>query len=112
MLVASSSNGVAMKIAIENQTHTDRNTNTDEVRSGSARDVTDFFELRHQLVLENREIDSIREEPVGRVNHNSRLAFSLISGERVETALYWLISAPALFYLAYLVIRSLTGVMP
>jgi len=101
-----------MKIAIKNQTLTHQDATTDEIRSGSGPEVRDFFEVRHQLMLENREIDSIREEPVGRVNHNSRLAFSLISGERVETALYWLISAPALFYLAYLVIRSLTGVMP
>jgi len=112
MLVASSSNGVAMKIAIENQTHTDRNTNTDEVRSGSARDVTDFFELRHQLVLENREIDNIQEVPVGRVNHGRRLVSSLISAERVEAALYWFISAPALFYLIYLIARPFTGATP
>lgn len=101
-----------MKIAIKNQTLTHRDATTDEIRSGSAPEVNDFFEVRHQLMLENREIDSIREEPVGRVNHNRRLAFSLISAERVETALYWFISAPALFYLAYLVIRSLTGVVP
>ena len=101
-----------MKIAIENQTLTHQDATTDEIRAGSAPEVTDFFEVRHQLMLENREIDSIREKPVGCVNHNRRLASSLISAERVETALYWSISAPALFYLVYLVIQSLTGVMP
>jgi len=100
-----------MKISIENQTLTNQPPITDETRSGSAPDVKDFFELRHQLILENREIDNIREEPVGRVNHNRRLASSLISAERVETALYWFVSAPALFYLAYLIVRPLTGVM-
>ena len=101
-----------MKIVIENQTLTHQNATTDVIRSGSAPGVPDFFEVRHQLMLENREIDCIREEPVGRVNHDRRLVSSLISAERVETALYWFISAPALFYLVYLVIRSLTGVMP
>ena len=100
-----------MKIAIENQTLAHQHALTGEIRSGSASDVTDFFEVRHQLILENREIDSIREEPVGRVHHNRRLASSLISAERVETALYWFVSAPALFYLIYLIIRPLTGVM-
>jgi hypothetical protein len=101
-----------MKIAIENQTLTHQDATTDETRSGSAPQVTDFFEVRHQLMLGNRKIDSIREEPVGRVNHNRRLASSLISAERVETALYWFISAPALFYLVYLVARPLIGVLP
>ncbi|MBV9873719.1 MAG: hypothetical protein JO025_03235 [Verrucomicrobia bacterium] len=101
-----------MKIATKNQPLTHQDATTDELRSGSAPEVNDFFEVRHQLMLENREIDSIREEPVGRVNRNRRLVSSLISAERVETALYWFISAPALFYLAYLVIRPLTGVAP
>jgi hypothetical protein len=112
MLVASSSNGVAMKIAIKNQTLTLQHINTDEVRSSSVRDVTDFFEVRHQLMLENREIDNIQEVPVGLVNHKRRLASSLISSERVEAALYWVISAPALFYLIYLIARPLIGAMP
>jgi hypothetical protein len=111
MLVTSSSNGLAMKIAIENQTLTRQDAITGEIRSGSAPDVTGFFEVRHQLILENQKIDSIREEPVGRVNYNRRLVSSRISAERVETALYWFISAPALFYLVYLIIRPLTGVM-
>jgi hypothetical protein len=101
-----------MKIVIKNQTLTHQDATTDEIRSGSAPEINDFFEVRHQLMLENREIDSIREEPVGRVNRNRRVASSLISAERVETALYWFISAPALFYLVYLVIRPLTGVTP
>lgn len=101
-----------MKIAIENQTLTRQHAITDEIRSGSAPDVTDFFEVRHQLILENREIDNIKEVPVGRVNHKSRLASSLISAERVEAALYWFISTPALLYLIYLVARPLTGGMP
>ena len=101
-----------MKIAIENQTLTLQHINTDEVRSGSARDVTDFFEVRHQLILENREIDHIQEVPVGLVNHKRRLASSLISAERVEAALYWFISAPALLYLIYSIARPLIGTMP
>jgi hypothetical protein len=111
MLVALSSNRIAMKIAIENQTLTQQQAITSEIPSGSTPDVKDFFEVRHQLVLENREIDNIREERVGRANHNHRLESSLISAESVETALYWFVSAPALFYLVYLIIRPLTGVM-
>jgi hypothetical protein len=112
MLVASSSNGVAMKIAIENQTLTHQEAITDDIRSGSAPNVTDFFEVRHQLILENREIDNIQEVPIGRVNHKRRHASSLIWAQRVEAALYWFISAPALLYLIYLIARPLIGVMP
>jgi hypothetical protein len=111
MLVAVSSNGVAMKIAIENQILTRQPAVTGEIQSGSAPDVTDFFEVRHRLSVENREVDNSGKEPVGRVNRNRRLASSLISAQRVETALYWFVSAPALFYLVYLIIRPLTGVM-
>jgi hypothetical protein len=112
MLVASSSNGVAMKIAIENRTLTHQDTITDEIRSGSATKVADFFEVRHQLILENREIDKIQEVAIGRVNHKRRHASSLIWAQRVEAGLYWFISAPALLYLIYLVARPLIGVMP
>jgi hypothetical protein len=111
MLVASSNNGVAMKIAIENQTHTYQNANTYEIPAGSACDVTDFFDVRHQLILDNRETDNIQDVPVGRVSHTRRYASSLISAERVEMALYWFVSAPTLFYLIFLIIRPLTGVM-
>ena len=112
MLVALSSNGLAMKTAIEDQTLTRQHTIADEIRSGSAPNVADFFALRHQLILENREIDKIQELPVGCVNHSRRLASSLISAERVEAALYWFVSAPALFYLIYLIIRPLVDVLP
>ena len=101
-----------MKIAIENQTLTHQDTITDEIRSGPAPKITDFSEVRHQLILENREIDNIQEVPVGRVNHKRRHAFSLIWAERVEATLYWFISAPALLYLIYLMARPLIGVTP
>jgi hypothetical protein len=112
MLVASSSNGVAMKIAFENQTLAHQPTTTDEIRSGPAPSVSDFFELRHQLILENREIDNLPEVPVGRVNHKRRHASSLALAEQVEAALYCLVSAPALLYLIYLIARPVIGVTP
>jgi len=101
-----------MKIAIENRTLTHQDTITDEIRSGSATKVADFSEVRHQLILENREIDKIQEVAIGRVNHKRRHASSLIWAQRVEAGLYWFISAPALLYLIYLVARPLIGVMP
>jgi hypothetical protein len=111
MLVASSNNDLAMKINIENQVLTPQPAITDEIRSGSAPNVMDLFEVRHQLILENREIDEGQEVPAGRMNH-SRVHAPLISVERVETTLYWFVSAPALFYLIYLIIRPLIGVTP
>jgi hypothetical protein len=111
MLVASS-NELTMKIAITNQTLTQQPAITDETRSGSASNVMDFFEVRHQLILENREIDEVQEAPVEGMNHSLRHASSLISAARMEAALYWFFSAPALFYLIYLIFRPLIGVIP
>jgi len=101
-----------MKIVIKNQPLTQQTPITDEIRSGFAPNVTDFYEVRHQLIFENRKIDNIQEVPVGCMNHNRRHTHSLISAERAEAALYWFVSAPAFFYLIYLIIRPLIGVLP
>jgi hypothetical protein len=101
-----------MKIATENQTLTHQPTVTEEIRSGPALNVPDFSEVRHQILLENREIDDLQELLVGSVNHKRRRVSSLVSAARVEAALYCLVSAPALLYLIYLIARPLIGVTP
>ena len=101
-----------MKIAIENQILTQQHAITDEIQSESALKLSDFSEVRHQMVLENREIVNLQKVPVGRVNCKQRHVSSLVLAERVEAALYGLVSAPALLYLIYLVARPLIGVMP
>jgi hypothetical protein len=111
MFVAVSSNGLPMKIAIKNQTVAYQDTITDEIRSGSGPRITDFFEARHQLMIENREIDNIQEVTT-RVDDNLRHKSSLFSAELVESALYWFISAPALLYLIYLIAQPPIGIMP
>jgi hypothetical protein len=111
VLVALSSNGLAMKTTIKNPTLTSRLSIADQVRSGSAFDVADFSEVRHQLIVENPETDNLPEVRFARENHQRRPASSLISSGRLEGAVYWFFSAPALFYLIYLVIRPLIGVV-
>lgn len=65
--------------------------------------VTDFFEARHQLML--RLQDSATSDKTGRaVGFINRHPQPFRAAPVVaEQALYWLISAPALVYLAYLV---------
>jgi hypothetical protein len=108
MLVAVSSNGLAMKITIQNQTFTNQKAASDEMRS----DSTDFFEARHQLRLKYREIDNIQEVTPPRVNGNGRHQPSLAAARLAEEALYWFLSAPALVYLIYLLVRPLIAIKP
>jgi hypothetical protein len=112
MLVASSSNGLAMKITIENQTVTNQDATLDEIRSGSVPHIMDFFELRHRLMLENRKIDNIQEATVRPVNYNRRYEYCLASAKFVEAGLYWFLSVPALGYLMYLVVQPLIATKP
>jgi hypothetical protein len=111
MFVVASSSGLPMKFAIKNQTVAYQDTITDEIRSGCGPRITDFFEARHQLMIENREIDNIPEVST-RVDDNLRYKPPLFSAELVESALYWFISAPALLYLIYLIARPSIGIMP
>jgi hypothetical protein len=112
VLVASSSNRIAMKITIENQTVTKQGATPNEIRSVSVPHITDFFEARHQLMLEYREIDNIQETTAPRVNDDRRHKASLASAKSVEAALYWFVSAPTLLYLIYLVVRPLIDLKP
>jgi len=101
-----------MKITTENQTVTNQEATRDEKGSASVSNITDFFEVRHQLMLENRQIDNIQEATIPGVNDNSKHELSLASAKFVEEAVYWFVSAPALLYLVYLVIRPLIGIEP
>jgi len=112
MLVAVSSNGLAMKITIQNQTFTNQKAASDEMRSDPTPHTTDFFEARHQLMLKYREIDNIQEVTPPRVNGNGRHQPSLAAARLAEEALYWLLSAPALVYLIYLLVRPLIAIKP
>jgi hypothetical protein len=112
MLVAASSKGLAVKITIQNQNVTNQNAASDEIRSDSISHRTDFFEARHQLMLEYREIDNIQEVTPPRVNGNSRHQPSIAPARLVEETLYWFLSAPALVYLIYLVVRPLIAIKP
>jgi hypothetical protein len=111
MLVTSSSKGLAMKIAIKNQTRSHQLAITSEIQTGSASSIADFSEVRHHLIVANRETDNIQKVPLTCASHNRSPASSLISSERIEAVLYWFFSAPALFYLIYLIIRPLLGVV-
>jgi hypothetical protein len=85
---------------------------THEIRSGPIRPIPDLAEVRHRLILENREIEKIQEVTTARVSDDGRYESSLVLANRVETALYWFFSAPALFYLIYLIVRPLIGIQP
>lgn len=101
-----------MKITIENQPVTNQDATPDAIRSVSVPDITDFFEARHQLMLQYREIDNIQEATAPRVNDNRRHKSSLALAVPVEAALYWFVSAPTLLYLVYLVVRPLIDIKP
>lgn len=101
-----------MKITIGNQTVTNQDATSDEIRSVSVPHIADFFEARHRLMLENREIDNIQEATPPRVNDKRPHKSSLAWAKSVEAAVYWFVSAPTLFYLIYLVVRPLIDIKP
>ena len=101
-----------MKITIENQIVTNQGATRNEIRSVSVPHITDFFEARHQPMLEYREIDNIQQATAPRVNHNRRHKSSLALAKSVEATLYWFVSAPTLLYLVYLVVRPLIDIEP
>jgi hypothetical protein len=65
--------------------------------------ATDFFEARHQLLLRRQEsaASSITARAVETINRRPQ-PFGAAPAV-AEQALYWLISAPALGYLVYLI---------
>jgi hypothetical protein len=66
--------------------------------------VTDFFEARHQLLLRRQE-SATSSKTAGAVETNNQQPQPFRAALPVaEQALYWLISAPALVYLVYLVL--------
>ena len=63
--------------------------------------VTDFFEARHQLMLQARK--SVIADKTAEQSENLRTQPQTRSSEIAEEAVYWFISAPALAYLLYLI---------
>jgi hypothetical protein len=82
---------------------TDHQQDVSDTRPKSSPLVTDFFEARHQLML--RLLDGATSDKtaraVGTINWHPQ-PFRAAPAV-AEQALYWLISAPALVYLLYLV---------
>jgi len=90
-----------MNIIFESVTDHQQDVSDTQPKSGPL--ATDFFEARHQLVLWRQE--SATSDKTAR-------AVEIINGHPqpfraapavAEQALYWLISAPALVYLVYLI---------
>jgi hypothetical protein len=75
-----------------------------DIQSKSGRVTTDFFEARHQLMLEwsEKAVSDITTRPV----QGESVRHQLFSGSSnlAEEALYWFVSAPALVYLLHLVV--------
>ena len=65
--------------------------------------VTDFFEARHELMLRSQDSATSYKtaEAVETINRHSQTFRA--APAVAEQALYWLISAPALVYLVYLI---------
>lgn len=82
---------------------TDHQQDVSDTRPESGPLVTDFFEARHQLVLWHQ--DSTTSGKTARaVKTANRQPQPFRAAPAVaEQALYWLISAPALIYLLYLI---------
>lgn len=79
---------------------TDQQANVSATEPKSSPLLTEFFEARHQLVL-RREESAIKDKPV-ETNHRHPQPYGAAPA-MAEQALYWLISAPALGYLVYLI---------
>jgi hypothetical protein len=83
---------------------TDHRQQVSDTQPKSSPLVTDFFEARHQLMLRPQE--SATSDKAGRAVRiiNRRPQPFRAAPAVAEQALYWLISAPALVYLVYLII--------
>jgi hypothetical protein len=66
--------------------------------------VTDFFEVRHQLMLRRQESATSDKTAQAVEIINRRPQPFRAAPAAVEQALYWLISAPVLAYLLYLIL--------
>jgi hypothetical protein len=90
-----------MNIIFESVTHHRQEVSDTQPKSSPL--VTDFFEARHQLLL--RRQDSATSDKTGRaVEITNRHTQPFRAAPAVaEQVLYWLISAPALVYLVYLI---------
>jgi hypothetical protein len=97
---------------------TDHPQDTSDTRPKSSPLVTDFFEARHQLMLRRQDSatsdpNCLRAECLQRRPYKTARAVEIINRRPrpfrgapavAEQALYWLISAPALAYLVYLIL--------
>jgi hypothetical protein len=88
-----------MNITIENQALTTQ----EDSRPKVVPQRMNFFEARHLLMLASRDTGNRKEFTQRPVNGPDQRQAFLTSNGVFEDALYWLISAPALGYLIYLV---------
>jgi hypothetical protein len=90
-----------MNIIFESVTDHRREASATRPKSSSL--VTDFLEARHQLML-RRQDGATSDKTAGAVEIINRRPQPFRAAPAVaEQALYWLISAPALVYLVYLI---------
>jgi len=82
---------------------TDHQQEVSDTQPKSSPLVTDFFEARHELML-RRQDSATSYKTAGAVETINRYPQPFGAAPAVaEQALYWLISAPALVYLVYLI---------
>jgi hypothetical protein len=93
-----------MNTIFETESVTDQDQTAEDTESTSLPHISDFFEARHQLILESREAARPNETVYRVQGAKQDPELPVTSTSVLEDALYWFISAPALVYVVYLIV--------
>jgi hypothetical protein len=93
-----------MNTIFETESVTDQDQTAEDTESTSLPHISDFFEARHQLILESREAARPNETVYRVQGAKQDPELPVTSTSVLEDALYLFISAPALVYVVYLIV--------
>lgn len=91
-----------MNTIFQTESVTTQNQTAEDAESRFLPHISDFFEARHQLMLEPRKSARPNKTVYQIQRAKQELALPMTSTSLLEEALYWFISAPALVYVVYL----------
>jgi hypothetical protein len=93
-----------MNTIFETESVTDQDQTAEDTESASLPHISDFFESRHQLMLDSRETARPNETLYRVQRAKQEPKPPMTSTSMLEEAVYWFISAPALVYVVYLIL--------
>ena len=93
-----------MNTIFEAESVTDQDQTAEDTESASLPHISDFFESRHQLMLDSRETARPNETLYRVQRAKQEPKPPMTSTSMLEEAVYWFISAPALVYVVYLIL--------